>query len=59
MFYLKYILGGIKVSKKNVFKDKKVLVVGMGRSGIAAADALMDQEAEICLQDSKEDCVSG
>lgn len=46
------------MSREKVFKDKKVLIVGMGRSGIAAAQALMDQGAEIYLQDSKEDCVS-
>ena len=46
------------MSKEKIFKDKKVMVVGMGRSGIAAAQALMDQQAKIYLQDSKEECVS-
>lgn len=40
---------------KNIerFKDKKVLIVGMGRSGIAAADAMLAAGACIYLQDSK------
>lgn len=46
------------MDKKKIFKDKKVLVIGMGRSGQAAAAALMDQGAVISLQDSKEGCVS-
>lgn len=35
-------------------KDKKVLVVGMGRSGIAAAYALINAGAEVSVQDSKQ-----
>ncbi len=34
-------------------KDKKVLVVGMGKSGIAAAYALINDGAHVCVQDSK------
>ena len=45
------------MNKEKEFKGKKVLVVGMGRSGLAAAEALMDQGAVITLQDSKENCV--
>ena len=39
--------------KENTFKDKKVLVVGMGRSGKAAAAALAQQGAAVSIQDSK------
>lgn len=35
-------------------KDKKVLVVGMGRSGIAAVKALVNAGAVVSVQDSKE-----
>ena len=34
-------------------KDKKVLVVGMGKSGIAAVQAMLKLGAEVSLQDSK------
>ena len=34
-------------------KDKKVLVIGMGRSGIAATYALVDTGAVVSVQDSK------
>lgn len=36
-------------------KDKKVLVVGLGRSGIAAMEALHDAGAAVYVQDSKEE----
>lgn len=36
------------------FKDKKVLVVGMGKSGIAAVQALLKLEARVYVQDVKE-----
>ncbi|MDO4860693.1 MAG: NAD(P)-dependent oxidoreductase, partial [Bacillota bacterium] len=36
-------------------KDKKVLVVGMGRSGIAACRALCDAGAVVSAQDSKKE----
>ncbi len=34
-------------------KDKKVLVIGLGRSGIAAMKALADAGADVSVQDSK------
>jgi len=34
-------------------KDKKVLVVGMGKSGIAAAQALLKLEAQVSVYDKK------
>ena len=34
-------------------KDKRVLIVGMGRSGRAAAGALIEKGAEVSIQDSK------
>lgn len=37
----------------NKLKDKKVLVVGMGKSGIAAVQALIKLEAKVYVQDSK------
>ncbi|MDD6539645.1 MAG: Mur ligase family protein, partial [Firmicutes bacterium] len=37
----------------NDIKDKRVLVVGMGRSGEAAARALHDGGARVAVQDSK------
>ncbi|MDD6042165.1 MAG: Mur ligase family protein, partial [Eubacteriaceae bacterium] len=37
----------------NNLKGKKILVVGLGRSGIAACKALVKQEAQVFVQDSK------
>ena len=38
-------------------KNKKVLVVGMGRSGISAVQALIGMGCSVSVQDSKkEDC---
>ncbi|MEG1584616.1 MAG: NAD(P)-dependent oxidoreductase, partial [Anaerovorax sp.] len=37
----------------NSLKDKKVLVVGMGKSGIAAMQALLKLEAQVSVNDSK------
>ena len=39
----------------NNMKDKKVLIVGMGKSGIAAAQAMIRLEAEVFIQDSKKE----
>ena len=36
-----------------LLKNKKVLVVGMGKSGVAAMDAALDMGAEVSVQDSK------
>ncbi len=36
-------------------KNKKVLIVGMGKSGIAAAQAMIRLEAEVYIQDSKKE----
>lgn len=36
-----------------MFKDKKVLVVGMARSGIAAAERLIEVGAKVIINDSK------
>lgn len=36
-------------------KGKKVVIVGLGKSGLAACDLLKKMEAEICLYDGKED----
>lgn len=36
-----------------MFKDKKVLVVGMARSGIAAAESLIEAGAKVIINDSK------
>ena len=36
-------------------KDKKVLIVGLGKSGIAAAQAMIRLEAEVYIQDSKKE----
>ncbi len=38
---------------KDNMKDKKVLIVGMGKSGIAAAQALLYLGAKVYVQDSK------
>lgn len=43
---------------KNEFTGKKVLIVGMGRSGLGAAELLIESGAIISLQDSKADCLS-
>ena len=37
----------------NNLKDKKVLVVGLGKSGIAAIQAMLKLDAEVSVQDSK------
>ena len=37
----------------NNLKDKKVLVVGLGKSGIAAIQAMLKLGAEVSVQDSK------
>ena len=36
-------------------KNKKVLIVGLGRSGIAAAQAMVKLEADVAVQDSKKE----
>lgn len=36
-------------------KDKKVLIVGLGKSGIAAAQAMVRLKAEVFIQDSKKE----
>ena len=36
-----------------MMKDKRVMVIGMGRSGIAAAYALIGEGAQVSVQDSK------
>ena len=38
---------------KNEFKNKKILIVGLGRSGIAALEVLLELGACVALQDSK------
>ncbi|MDD2217633.1 MAG: UDP-N-acetylmuramoyl-L-alanine--D-glutamate ligase [Eubacteriales bacterium] len=38
---------------KNIVKNKKVLIIGMGKSGIAATQALLKLEAQISVQDTK------
>ena len=40
--------------KDNAFNNKKILVVGMGRSGRAAVDALTEKGACVSIQDSKQ-----
>ena len=37
------------------FKDKTVLVVGLGKSGIAAAEALLKQGAKVTVYDRKQE----
>ena len=39
---------------RELLKDKKVLIVGMGRSGIAAMKTALEMGAEVSVQDSKE-----
>ncbi len=39
--------------KKIQFKDRRALVVGMGKSGIAAVEALLEAGARVSVQDSK------
>ena len=47
----------MKINLDNI-KDKKVLVVGLGKSGIAAIEAMVKLEADVYVQDSKtEDAV--
>lgn len=36
-----------------ILKDKKILIVGMGKSGVAAMDLALQQGAEVSIQDSK------
>ena len=36
----------------NNIKDKRVLVVGLGRSGLAAVTALLRLEADVSVQDA-------
>ncbi len=43
----------VEVSYLINFKDKKVVVLGMGRSGIAVAKLLYTLGAKVCLSDSK------
>lgn len=38
---------------KNIMKNKRVLVIGMGKSGIAATQALLKLEADVSVQDAK------
>ena len=42
----------MKINKDNI-KDKKVLVVGLGKSGIAAIEAMVKLDADVYVQDSK------
>ena len=35
-------------------KDRRVLIVGMGKSGVAAAQAMLKLGANVTIQDSKE-----
>ena len=46
------------MNMKENYKGKKVLVVGMGRSGLAAVDALIKCGASVSIQDSKKDCLT-
>lgn len=47
----------MKINLENI-KDKKVLVVGLGKSGIAAIEAMIKLQADVAVQDSKtEDAV--
>ncbi|MBO4724954.1 MAG: UDP-N-acetylmuramoyl-L-alanine--D-glutamate ligase [Firmicutes bacterium] len=41
------------MNNKDSIKDKKVLVVGMGKSGIAATQAMIKLGAKVSVQDSK------
>lgn len=38
---------------RNCYKDKKIMVVGLGKSGIAAADAMLELGADVTIQDAK------
>lgn len=38
--------------KDNEFKNKKALVIGLGRSGVAASRALLELGADVTVQDS-------
>lgn len=42
----------MKINLDNI-KDKKVLVVGLGKSGIAAIEAMVKLDADVYVQDSK------
>ena len=39
----------------NNIRNKKVLIVGLGKSGIAAAQAMLRLSAEVSIQDSKKE----
>ena len=41
------------MNSKDSIKDKRVLVVGMGKSGIAATQAMVKLGAKVSVQDSK------
>lgn len=41
------------MDKLNLIKDKNVLIVGLGKSGIAATDAMIKLGAKVAVQDSK------
>ena len=45
----------VEKGKQMELKDKTVLVAGMGKSGIAAAKALIRRQAEVFLYDKKEE----
>ena len=42
----------VRIDMENI-KDKKVLIVGLGKSGIAAMDAMVQLGADVYIQDSK------
>lgn len=43
------------MTTREKLQGKKILVVGFGRSGIGAADALLDLGADVAIQDSKKE----
>lgn len=45
----------MKIKMEIKFKDKEVLIVGTGASGIAAATLLIEKEAKVILQESKKE----
>ena len=48
------------MAEQNTLKNKKVLIVGMGKSGVAAMEAALEQGADVHIQDSKtEDKMGG